>query len=122
MIPVVARDDHCEILCLDLERAEVLRSGRLSAAEAGRVAGQAKALADPTRLTLSASLAEGGELCVCDLAWVVERAENLVSHHLRVLRSEGLVTSRRAGKMVMYSLTERGRELLGAALAKQTVT
>jgi len=62
MIPVVARDDHCEILCLDLEKAEVLRSGRLSAAEAGRVAGQAKALADPTRLTLSASLAEGGEL------------------------------------------------------------
>jgi ArsR family transcriptional regulator, lead/cadmium/zinc/bismuth-responsive transcriptional repressor len=118
----VPTHDQCDVLCLDLEKAEALRSRRLSAADAARIAGQARALADPTRLTLSASLAEGGELCVCDLAWVVERAENLVSHHLRLLRSEGLVTSRRDGKMVMYSLTERGRELLAATLAGEAVT
>jgi ArsR family transcriptional regulator, lead/cadmium/zinc/bismuth-responsive transcriptional repressor len=115
-------DDRCDILCLDLAKAEALRSGRLSAAAAARLAGQVKALADPTRLTLAAALADGGELCVCDLAWVVERAENLVSHHLRLLRSEGLVTSRRDGKMVMYGLTERGRDLLAATLAGETVT
>ncbi|MGH2783537.1 MAG: ArsR/SmtB family transcription factor [Thermoleophilaceae bacterium] len=111
-------DDRCEILCLDLEKAEALRSRRLTPATAGRVAAQAKALADPTRLTLAAALADGGELCVCDLAWVLERAENLVSHHLRQLRSADLVTSRRDGKMVMYSLTERGRELLAATLGE----
>jgi DNA-binding transcriptional ArsR family regulator len=115
-------EDRCDVLCLDLEKAEALRSRRLSASAAARVAGQAKALADPTRLTLASSLAEGGELCVCDLAWVVERAENLVSHHLRLLRAEGLVTSRRDGKMVMYSLTERGSELLAATLAGEAVT
>jgi DNA-binding transcriptional ArsR family regulator len=49
---------------------------------------------------------------------VLERAENLVSHHLRLLRSEGLVNSRRDGKMVMYSLTQRGNELLQVALAE----
>jgi DNA-binding transcriptional ArsR family regulator len=114
-------DDRCEVLCLDLERAEALRSRRLPAATALRVAAQAKAFADPTRLTLAAALAEGGELCVCDLAWVAERAENLVSHHLRLLRSAALVTSRRDGKMVIYSLTERGRELLAATLAGQTL-
>jgi ArsR family transcriptional regulator, lead/cadmium/zinc/bismuth-responsive transcriptional repressor len=65
---------------------------------------------------LAAALAEGEELCVCDLAWVAERAENLVSHHLRQLRSHGLVASRRDGKMVMYSLSERGRELVAATL------
>lgn len=119
---MLVADDRCDVLCLDLEKAEALRSGRLSASAAVRVAGQAKALADPTRLTLAAALADGGELCVCDLAWVVERAENLVSHHLRLLRSEGLVTSRRDGKMVMYALTERGRELLAATLAGETVT
>lgn len=119
---MLVADDRCDVLCLDLEKAEALRSGRLSATAAARVAGQAKALADPTRLTLAASLAEGGELCVCDLAWVVERAENLVSHHLRLLRSEGLVSGRRDGKVVMYSLTERGRELLAATLASETVT
>jgi DNA-binding transcriptional ArsR family regulator len=110
-------DDRCDVLCLDLERAETLRATRLSAANAERAARRARALADPTRLTLAAALADGDELCVCDLAWVVERAENLVSHHLRHLRSERLVTSRRDGKMVMYSLTPAGRELLGSALS-----
>lgn len=94
---------------------------RLSADAAERLAGQAKALADPTRLMLAAALADGEELCVCDLAWVGERAENLVSHHLRQLRSHGLVASRRDGKMVMYSLTERGRELVAATLVGERV-
>jgi DNA-binding transcriptional ArsR family regulator len=112
-------DDRCDLLCLDLEKAEALRLGRLDPANAERRARQVKALSDPTRLTLAAALADGGELCVCDLAWVLERAENLVSHHLRLLRGEGLVTSRRNGKMVMYVLTARGRDLLGIALAEE---
>jgi DNA-binding transcriptional ArsR family regulator len=110
-------DERCDLLCLDLEKAESLRTRRLDLARSELVAGQAKGLADPTRLTLAAALADGDELCVCDLAWVLERAENLVSHHLRQLRSAGLVSSRRDGKMVMYSLTDRGRELLAVALA-----
>jgi DNA-binding transcriptional ArsR family regulator len=111
-------DDRRDLLCLDLEKAEALRGRRLDAARAYRLARRAKALSDPTRLTLAAALAEGGELCVCDLAWVLERAENLVSHHLRLLHLEGLVTSRRDGKMVLYSLTEPGGELLRVALAE----
>ena len=109
--------DRCELLCLDLERAEVLRERRLDQTAAEQIAGYAKALGDPTRLTLAVALSEGGELCVCDLSWILERAENLVSHHLKLLRSAELVTSRRDGKMVMYSLNERGRSLLEATLA-----
>lgn len=109
-------DDRCELLCLDLPRAEALRRARLSAQAAEHGATAAKALGDPTRLTLAAALRDGGELCVCDLSWVVERAENLVSHHVRVLRSAGLVRSRRNGKMVIYALTERGRALVEAVL------
>lgn len=109
--------DHCDLLCLDLEKAEALRATRLDARLADQAAREGKALADPTRLALAAALDEGGELCVCDLSWVVERAENLVSHHMRVLRAEGLVRSRRDGKMVMYSVTDRGRDLLAAVLA-----
>jgi hypothetical protein len=41
----------------------------------------------------------------------------LVSHHLRALRTIGLVSSRREGKMVMYALTDKGRMLLEAVLA-----
>ena len=107
-------DDRCDLLCLDLPKAERLRAARLPAARAERFADRAKALADPTRLTLAAALGETDELCVCDLAWVAERAENLVSHHLRALRGAGLVSSRRDGKMVMYSLTSDGRALLAA--------
>jgi DNA-binding transcriptional ArsR family regulator len=114
-------DDRCETLCLDLEKAEGLRSRRLDAAAAERLACRAKALADPTRMTVAAALSEGDELCVCDLAWVVERAENLVSHHLRVLRLAALVSSRRDGKMVMYSLTDQGCEVVAATLARETV-
>jgi DNA-binding transcriptional ArsR family regulator len=62
-------------------------------------------------------LGAGDELCVCDLAWIVERAENLVSHHLRALRAAGLVDSRRDGKMVLYRLTDRGRLLLSALVS-----
>ena len=114
-------DDRCDLLCLDLEKAEALRTSRLDAATAERRAAAAKALADPTRLTIAAALAEGGELCVCDVAWVMERAENLVSHHLRVLRESGLVSSRRDGKMVLYRLTDSGRRLLGASSPLEVV-
>jgi DNA-binding transcriptional ArsR family regulator len=109
-------NDHCDLLCLDLPRAEELRKARLDRELADELAAGAKALGDPTRLTLAVALRDGQELCVCDLSWVVERQENLVSHHVRALRTAGLVRSRRDGKMVMYSLTERGRELLEVVL------
>ena len=111
--------DRCELLCLDLEVAEELRLHRLTLADAERAAGQARALADPTRLMLAAGLSKAKELCVCDLAWIAERSQNLVSHHLRALRAEGLVRSRRDGKMVMYALTEEGAALVDAVLAQK---
>jgi ArsR family transcriptional regulator, lead/cadmium/zinc/bismuth-responsive transcriptional repressor len=110
-------DDRCDLLCLDLPHAERLRQARLSTQAAEEFAAGAKALGDPTRLTLAVALREGGELCVCDLSWVAERAENLVSHHVRALRTAGLVRSRRDGKMVMYALTDRGRSLVDVVLA-----
>ena len=70
---------------------------------------------DPTRLMVAAALEEGGELCVCDLAWISSRAQNLVSH-LRLPRSRRLVSSRRDGKLVMYALTEEGQALLSTML------
>lgn len=113
--------DRCELLCLDLEVAESLRLNRLSSSEADRAAGHARALADQTRLMLAAALRAADELCVCDLAWVGERSPSLVSHHLRVLRTEGLVRSRRDGKMVMYALTETGAALVDSLLAVEAV-
>ena len=109
-------EDHCDLLCLDLELAEVIRAHRLPSASLESAARRAQALADPTRLSLAAALTEAEELCVCDLAWIVERSQNLVSHHLRLLRSAGIVRSRRDKKMALYSLTDEGRALLNAVL------
>jgi DNA-binding transcriptional ArsR family regulator len=107
-------EERCELLCLDLPKAEALRGTRLADGAARVLADRAKAMGDPTRLTIAAALAETDELCVCDLAWVTEKPENLVSHHLRTLRNAGLVTSRREGKMVMYAVTDAARGLLRA--------
>lgn len=119
MIPLMA-DDRCDLLCVDLPKAEALRSARLPEHDARLVAERAKALGDPTRLTIALALAATDELCVCDIAWITERAENLVSHHLRALRSAGLVTSRRDGKMVIYALTPAGAALLPVLSAEIT--
>ena len=98
--------DRCDLICIDAPRAEAIRERLLGEGAALDAAERAKALSDPTRLTLAEALREGEELCVCDLSWIVGRSQNLVSHHLRTLRSRGLVRSRKDGKMVMYSLTE----------------
>ncbi len=110
----MSESDTCDLLCLDLPRAEALRHSRPDPAALVSAAERAKALSDPTRLAVALALRGGGELCVCDLAWVCERSDKLISHHVRQLRSAGLVRSRRDGKMVMYSLTEGGAALLGA--------
>ena len=108
--------DTCDLLCLDLPHAEAVRA-RLADDEQGRMlANQAKALGDPTRLRIAAALQLGEELCVCDLAWITELSQNLVSHHVRILRTADLATSRRNGKLVMYRLTEAGGRLLAAVI------
>jgi ArsR family transcriptional regulator, lead/cadmium/zinc/bismuth-responsive transcriptional repressor len=104
--------DQCDLLCLDLPLAEELRARRLGGDVSRRASAHFQALGDPTRLTVALALRDTPELCVCDLAWIVERSQNLISHHLRTLRAAGLVDYRRDGKMAMYSLTEQGRALL----------
>jgi DNA-binding transcriptional ArsR family regulator len=108
--------DTCDLLCLDLPKAEALRHAGLETAAAEQVAVHAAAFGDPTRVALALALRGGGELCVCDLSWIVERSEKLVSHHLRKMRTAGVARSRRDGKMVMYEITPAGRALLGVLL------
>ena len=109
-------DERCDLICIDAPRAEALREKLLAEEAAQKAADRARALSDPTRLTLAAALREGEELCVCDLSWIAGRSQNLVSHHLRTLRNLGMVRSRRDGKLVMYTLTDAGRSLLSAVL------
>lgn len=111
-------DDRCDLLCLDLPRAEAIRQELARSADAREAGARAaRALGDPTRLTIALALRAGGELCVCDLAWITSKAENLVGHHLRTLRAAGLATSHRDGKIVFSALTPAGQALIDAHIA-----
>lgn len=112
-------DERCDLLCLDLPKAEALRESRPPEGRLRELASSARALGDETRLTIALALRAGGELCVCDLSWIVGRAENLVSHHLRSLRAAGLADYRRDGKMALYSLSGRGEALLDVLTAER---
>lgn len=115
-------DDRCDLLCLDLPRAETIRKALNEDAAVECAARRSRALGDETRMTVALALRDGDELCVCDLAWITERAENLVGHHLRVLREAGLAASRRDGKVVFYSLTPTGGKLLDVLLGLEAFT
>jgi DNA-binding transcriptional ArsR family regulator len=107
--------DTCELLCLDLPKAERARADLPDLEELERRAAAAKSLGDPTRLAVAVAL-RAESACVCDLGWIIGRDERLVSHHARALKAAGVARSRREGKMVMYELTEEGRALVDAVV------
>jgi DNA-binding transcriptional ArsR family regulator len=80
-------------------------------------AGLFKALADPHRLTILATLARaGGEVCVCDFTSALPLNQPTVSHHLKILRDAGLVVCERRGTWVYYQLAPDASERLDRTL------
>lgn len=69
------------------------------------LSGLFKALCDPTRLRIVLALKES-ELCVHDLANLIDSSESNTSHQLRILRSEKIVKFRKEGKQVFYSIAD----------------
>jgi DNA-binding transcriptional ArsR family regulator len=63
------------------------------------------ALADPTRLAIVRQLADDDETCACDFTSCCDVGQPTVSHHLRVLREAGVVTSERRGQWIFYRLS-----------------
>jgi ArsR family transcriptional regulator, arsenate/arsenite/antimonite-responsive transcriptional repressor len=98
MLPVLGQDQRT--CCAPLSSAP------LDADEAARLAHVLKALADPARLRLLSLIGshEGGEACVCDLTDAFDLTAPTISHHLKVLRGAGLITSDRRGTWVYYRL------------------
>ncbi len=62
-----------------------------------------RVLADEARLRILGLLADR-ELCVCEMVGALKLSQPLVSHHLRILRDAGLLSSRRRGKWIYYTL------------------
>ena len=64
-----------------------------------------KIFGDSTRIRILYALLES-ELCVCDIAKLINVSQSAVSHQLRVLKASKLVKFRREGKIVFYSLAD----------------
>ena len=74
-----------------------------------------KALSDETRLRIMILLTQG-ELCVCDLMFVLDEPQSKVSRHLAYLKHSGLTNSKRAGVWMHYSLKEPADEIYRAQI------
>jgi len=110
---VAAPEDHsCPTRVIDAERVAATRARGVDADAATDVASLFKLLGDPGRVRMLDALVHAGELCVCDLAAVVDMAESPVSHSLRLLRNAGVVRARRAGRQVFYRLDDDHVRLL----------
>jgi len=70
-----------------------------------------RALADPIRLQLLALIAAGGPICVCHLHERLPYSQSRISKHLGTLRRAGLVSTRREGTWVYYSIAEEALEV-----------
>jgi DNA-binding transcriptional ArsR family regulator len=99
------QSDTCEDLYVDQDRVERVREGLEADDTIMRLAETFKLLGDPTRTKMLMALARE-ELCVCDLAGLLEVSSSAVSHQLRLLRNADLVKYRRQGKMAYYTLSD----------------
>lgn len=90
----------------------------MSVAQADRIAGLMKALADPIRLRLMSLIAAADEICVCDLLGPFDVSQPTISHHLKVLRSAGLVDSERRGTWVYYRADREALDAIGGLFSR----
>jgi DNA-binding transcriptional ArsR family regulator len=109
-------EDICDQLCEHPQIVCIAKKESIPDNEAQQVAEIFKLLGDTTRVKILEVLSKR-ELCVCDIAAVVEMGQSAVSHQLRLLRNARLVRYRREGKMAWYSLDdEHVRSLLSQGI------
>jgi ArsR family transcriptional regulator, arsenate/arsenite/antimonite-responsive transcriptional repressor len=71
----------------------------------------ARALGDPTRIRIVSAL-RNGELCVCELADALDISQSSLSSHLQICRQAGVLTARKEGRWIYYSLSTRYAALI----------
>jgi len=98
--------DACAVTDIDPRRVESVAASLLDVDEAVDLAEMFRLLGDPTRVRILFALLEAGELCVCDVAAVVETTETKVSQAMRLLRNAGVVRNRRDGRNIYYRLDD----------------
>lgn len=101
----------CESHCDHTAHLEELRTGFPSGDTFESLSSFFKVLGDPTRMKIMWAL-DRQELCVCDIADLLDMTKSAVSHQLAVLRHTNLVKYRKEGKSVFYTLSDEHVRLL----------
>ncbi|MCD8509156.1 MAG: metalloregulator ArsR/SmtB family transcription factor [Bacillus sp. (in: Bacteria)] len=110
-------NDTCEIYCFDEEKVnnaqqKIIEEEILSTTEIFKL------LADETRLKIAYALTLEEELCVCDVANIIQSSTATASYHLRLLKKQRLADSRKEGKLVFYRLDDNHvKDLINIAFA-----
>ncbi len=100
-----AKIETCKTEIVDYEKVERVQSQIPGNQDVTELSETFKVLSDPTRLKIVLALANE-EMCVCDLAALIDVSVSAISHQLRLLRNMRLVSHRKEGKMVYYRLDD----------------
>ena len=93
--------DQCACRIVHQEKVDLARKQRLQPPILEKISSLFKTCGDPGRLQILHALQQQ-EMCVCDLAALLQVSESAVSHQLRLLRTMGLVANRREGTVLYY--------------------
>jgi len=95
-----------------------LRVAALGESQAAELAAMFKALGYPVRLRLLSLIAShpGGEACVCEISTTFDVSQPTISHHLKLLRSAGLLECERRGTWVYYWVIPSALQKLSSVL------
>jgi DNA-binding transcriptional ArsR family regulator len=99
------KDDTCDIEEPDEEIVNELKSKMLEDNIILKTTEGFKTISDPTRLKILYALSIK-DLCVCDLALLLDISQSAISHQLRVLRDKNMVSFKKEGKMARYYLSD----------------
>lgn len=98
-------DERCDCNIIHEDLIEKVRGVLPNPENLSLLADFFKVFGDPTRIKILSSLAES-EMCVCDIAYLLNMTQSAISHQLRVLKQARLVKNRKDGKVVYYSLDD----------------
>jgi len=102
----VSSIDGCVTRSVDGARVAAVAESLIDVDVAVDLAEMFRLLGDPTRVRILFALLEAGELCVRDIAEVVETTDTKVSQAMRLLRTAGVVRNRRDGRNIFYRLDD----------------
>lgn len=110
-------DDTCQVNQVHPDKQERIKNSLPKDEDMKDLANFFFLFGDYTRVRILYALAQE-EICVCDIAEIIDMSQSAVSHQLRLLKNHRLVKSERRGKMVFYSLDDHHiQEILDVGLA-----